>query len=294
MRKRLCDTAAHRSSQSPVMLTRTEPVSAPQPLIITAEQDLVQGLANWQLWGRLGWFDVKRRYRRTMIGPFWSAISVAIYSCALGLVGAGLWHQNLHDYLPFLVAGLIVWMLVSTIINESCVLFVNTAHLSRQIRFDYSLLAYALLWRNLIVFLHHFVVYALIVLLFARNVVGAVTLLMIPGLLLVLANGIWVVILLGLLCLRFRDLQQVIINLVSVSMFVTPIFWPPDSLVGARRALFVDLNPFFHIIDVVRAPLLGHVPALETYLWVLAMAVVGWSLMFLLFRRFRRRVAYWS
>jgi ABC-type polysaccharide/polyol phosphate export permease len=276
------------------MLTRTEPIDAPKPLIITAKQDLVQGLANWQLWGRLGWLDVKRRYRRTMIGPFWSAISVAIYAGAVGLVGAGLWHQNLHDYLPFLVAGLIVWMLVSTVINESCLLLVSTAHLSRQIRFDYSTLAYALLWRNLIVFLHHFVVYAVIVLVLAPNVIGLVTLLAIPGLGLVLLNGTWTSMLLGLLCLRFRDLQQVVINLVSVTMFVTPIFWPPNSLQGARRLVFVDLNPFYHIVDVVRAPLLGEVPSSETYLWVVAMAIVGWSLMYFLFRRFRRRIAYWS
>jgi ABC-type polysaccharide/polyol phosphate export permease len=276
------------------MLTRTQSDSLPKPLGITVEEDLFRGLMRWQLWGRLGWLDVKRRYRRTVIGPFWSSITLAIYVCALGAVGSGLWNQNLHHYLPFLVAGLITWMLISTVINEGCTLLIGSAPLFRQIGFDYSILAYALIWRNFIVFLHHFVVYSAIVLLLAPNVLGLTTLLAIPGVLLVLLNGLWVALLSGLLCLRFRDVQPLIANIVSVAMFITPIFWPPDSLEGTKHFIFVDLNPFFHVVDVVRMPLLGQIPAAESYLWVILIALTGWTATYLFFRRFRCRIAYWS
>ena len=74
--------------------------------------------------GRLGWLDVKRRYRRTTIGPFWTSITLAIYVLTVGTVGAAIWHQNVYDYLPFLVSGMIVWTLVSSIITELCSLFI--------------------------------------------------------------------------------------------------------------------------------------------------------------------------
>jgi len=57
--------------------------------------------------------------------------------------------------------------------------------------------------------------------------------------------------------------------------------------------LWVDANPFYHLVDIVRAPLLGKAPSLLTVVSVLAMAIVGWYLTYLLYVRFRRRVPYW-
>src|SRR5580704_4016959 len=123
-------------------------------LAVTAWQDIIGGLWKTELWGRLGWLDVKRRYRRTLLGPFWTSISLCMYVMGVGLVGAGLWHQNITDYLPFLVSGMVAWLLVSTIINEACTLLVSGHALFRNVTFEYSILAYALVWRNLITFLH--------------------------------------------------------------------------------------------------------------------------------------------
>ena len=72
----------------------------------TAADDLLHGLSRRELWGRLGWLDVKRRYRRTTIGPFWTSITLAVYVVTVGTVGAAIWHQNIYDYLPFLVSGM--------------------------------------------------------------------------------------------------------------------------------------------------------------------------------------------
>src|SRR5579859_2763048 len=135
-----------------------------RPLRETAAGDLLRGLRRRELWGRLGWLDVRRRYRRTTIGPFWNSVTLAVYVLCVGTVGAAIWHQNIYDYLPFLVSGMIVWTLVSTIIVESCNVFITGQSLFRNIRFDYSILAYALVWRNLLVLLHNFVIYFLVVL----------------------------------------------------------------------------------------------------------------------------------
>src|SRR5260370_16369324 len=109
-------------------------------LATTAGQDLFGGLLRTDLWGRLGWLDVKRRYRRTLLGPFWTSISLALYVIAVGIVGAGLWHQNIREYLPFLVSGMIAWLLVSTIINESCTLLVSACALFPNAKFHSPIL----------------------------------------------------------------------------------------------------------------------------------------------------------
>jgi len=264
-----------------------------QPLGMSAFDDLVQGAQEWRLWGRLGWLDIKRRYRRTLVGPFWSALALFIFVMVLGSVGSGLWSQQSADYLPFLVAGMVVWVMLSNTIIEGGTVFVSGGGLIRQKNFPYSILVYALVWRNLIVFLHNLIVYVVIMLIYMPHSLTPKLLLAIPALLLLMINGVWIVLILGVLTARFRDIQQIVQTIVQVSMFVTPLFWPPDKLTGLRRLVFVVLNPLYHMLSIARDPLLDRTPSLSSYGAVLIITGVGWTAGFLVYRRFRRRIAYW-
>ncbi len=278
-----------------MVLTPVEDTSAGlRPLAETAAQDLLHGLSRRELWGRLGWLDVKRRYRRTTIGPFWTSITLAVYVLTVGTVGAAIWHQNIYDYLPFLVSGMIVWTLVSSIITESCSLFIAGQALFRNIRFDYSILAYALVWRNFLVLLHNFAVYFLVVLVLKPSLLSFTSLLALPGLALVLLNAVWICLLFGIVCLRFRDVPPLVTSSLQIAMLVTPLFWPADTLTGIKRFVFVDLNPLYHVVDVVRAPLIGQVPDAISYSVLIAITIGGWWLTYEMFKRFRKRIAYWS
>src|SRR6266436_2920720 len=179
-------------------------------LASNAAEDLIGGLQRTDLWGRMGWLDVKRRYQRTKVGPFWSSLTLAIYVLAVGSVGAGLWQQDFRVYFPYLTSGMLVWTLLSVIITESCTLFVQGHALFRNVRFEYSILAYALVWRNCLVFFHNFLVYAIVV----------------------LVNGVWIALLIGLICLRFRDVQPLVQTAIQIVMLITPIFWTQDALKG--------------------------------------------------------------
>jgi ABC-type polysaccharide/polyol phosphate export permease len=276
------------------MTVQTAPAQPLRPLVTSAAQDLADGISQWRLWGRLGWLDVRRRYSRTVIGPFWSAISVAMFVLALGSVGTGLWNKRASDYLPFLAAGMVVWVMISSIVNESCSLFIAGTNLFRQMRFNYSVMAYALVWRNFIVFVHNLAVFVFVCVVFGANPLSPATLLALPGLALLLVNSVWVSLLLGMFCLRFRDVQQLIASLIQIAMFVTPIFWPPEDLHGPAHVVFVDLNPLYHLIVLVRSPLLGQEPAMESYVAVAFITIAGSLLTYRIFSYFRKRIAYWS
>lgn len=260
----------------------------------TAAGDLLRGFRRRELWGRLGWLDVKKRYRRTMIGPFWTSITLAIYVLTVGVVGAAIWHQDIYDYLPFLVSGMVVWTLVSSIIVESCTLFIAGQSLFRNIRFDYSILSYALLWRNFLILLHNFVVYFVVALVLKPSLLSLTALLAIPGLALVFLNGVWVSLLFGIVGLRFRDVPPLVSSAMQIAMLITPLFWPADTLTGIKRFAFVELNPLYHVVDVVRAPLIGRLPDATSYGVMIVMAIAGWGVTYALFERFRKRIPYWS
>jgi ABC-type polysaccharide/polyol phosphate export permease len=274
------------------MLDNLDP--QPAPLKRSAIGDLIDGALRVEVWTRLGWLEIKRRYRRTVLGPFWSVISLAVLVVAIGTVGTSLWNQDPFTYLPYLTAGLLVWTMIATSLSEGCGVFIAGTNLFRNSSCDFSVLIYALLWRNLIVFVHHLAIYVLAVLAFATHLLTPATLLLVPGLALLVVNGIWVTLLLGLACLRYRDIQQLVASVTQIAMIVTPIFWPIDQLAGTARLFFVHLNPIYHCIEVARAPLLGSAPTLGNYVVVVALAVVGCSVTYWAFERFRERIPYWS
>ena len=268
-------------------------VSELKPLSMSAAADLLGGTMKWQLWGRMGWLDIKRRYRRTLLGPLWSALTLFIFVMVLGSVGSGLFSRQTQEYLPFLVAGMVVWTMLSNIIIESGTVFVVGAGLIRQKSFEYSTLVYALVWRNFIVFLHNIIVYFVIGVFYAPHILSFKLLLVIPALVLLMLNGLWIGLLLGIVTARFRDIQQMVQSIIQVAMFVTPLFWSPDSLSGMRRFVFVTLNPLYHLVSIARDPMLEKWPSLLSYAAVGIITIAGWTIALVVFSKFRKRISYW-
>jgi ABC-type polysaccharide/polyol phosphate export permease len=253
--------------------------------------DFAHGALAWRMWGRIGWRETKRRYRRTAIGPFWTSLSLGILIGVLGFVWAGLWGQDPKTYLPFLCAGMLAWNLIQSNIADGCLVFVSGEGLIKQLPFPYSMLAWSIAWRNLIVFAHNLAIFV-VVALYAGVPLTAASWLVIPGVILSSLNGVWLATVLGVACARYRDVQQIVVSLLQVSMFVTPIFFTPEQL-GPRFGGFADLNVLYHLVDIVRAPLLGRAPAFESWAAATGTLVFGWLAALWFFGRYRRRIPYW-
>ena len=97
--------------------------------------------------------------------------------------------------------------------------------------------------------------------------------------------------LVGIASARFRDIPQIVMSVMQFAMFMTPVFWLPDRF-GKHQAV-LDLNPFYHLLHAVRAPLLGQPVPGKTYLVLVAMAVLGWGVTFIVFARTRRRIVHY-
>ena len=256
----------------------------------TAWSDMIAGLASWRLWVRLGWNDILQRYRRSILGPFWLTASMAIMIVALGVLYAGLFNTPVEDFLPFLCVGLLVWNLVASFLTEGGTLFTGSESYIKQIRLPYSVYVYRSTWSKLVIFFHNFIIY-FAVLLYFQIWPGAVGLLAIPGLAIVVFNGALASLCIGIVSARFRDVPPLIGSIVQIVFFVTPIFWKPELLKG--REYVTDFNPFFHLLEIVRAPLLGSVPSAKSYLAVLLITLINIVVTGAFFSRFRSRISYW-
>jgi ABC-2 type transport system permease protein len=255
-----------------------------------ALHDIRAGWDRRELWMTLGLHDVRQRYRRSKLGPFWITLSMAIMVLALGLLYGQIFGQDLHDYLPFLAAGFVIWGMIASLINDGCQSFILAEGMIRQLNAPLSIYAYRGLWSTLIAFAHNIWVFLAVALWFGVDLNW--TLLWVPvALLALLLNGFWIALFLGVLSARFRDVPLIVGSVVQVLFFITPVIWKPEMLPG--RALWLDLNPFYHLVEIMRAPLLGQTPALGNWLTVLAITVGGWAVALFFYSAYRWRVAYW-
>ncbi|HUC62270.1 MAG TPA: ABC transporter permease [Alphaproteobacteria bacterium] len=256
-----------------------------------AFSDLVHGIAAAQIWLRLGWQEVKRRYRRTTFGPFWTTLGVGMYIGAYAFLLPRLFHVDMSQYLPYVATGMVAWTFVTALITEGCATYTAAVGLIQQLSFPFAVLNCMVIWRNIIVFFHNLVIVVIVVVLLKVPVTWN-TLLLFPGLLIVSLNGMWITILLGMISTRFRDVPPLVGNLVSIMIFVTPVFFFITQL-GPRSRHLMNLNLLLHLVEVLRAPMLGQVPPLISYEATIGSAVVGLIATFVIYARFRPRIAYW-
>jgi ABC-type polysaccharide/polyol phosphate export permease len=243
------------------------------------------------LWTSLGWLDVKQRYRRAVLGPFWITISMCVFVVALGIIYAGIFRQDPTQFLPYLAAGFIVWNLISATISDGTVAFVQAEGLIKQGGIPLSLHMFRVVFRNLIVGAHNFTVMVLLYI-WQPGLLSWHLLLAVPALALVVVNLTWISMLVGVLCTRYRDLPPIIANLMQIIFFMTPIMYKLSTL-PPKLSFIVDVNPFFYLVEAVRAPLLGDAPRVRVYAVLAVFAVIGWILTFRLFQVARSRVPYW-
>lgn len=255
-----------------------------------AVADLKQSLASWRLWMLLGWLEIRQRYARSRVGPFWLTISMGVIITSIGVVYGTLFGQKMSEYLPYLATSLVSWgMFASTVQEGSSAYIANGAYI-RQVATPKLIYVLQVPWRNLLILAHNFVIILVLLAIFGVPSWASLPL-FIPGLVILALNATWMAMLTALFSARFRDLPQIVASLVQVAFYITPIMYRPEAL--TRFSFLVRLNPLSYLLDVVRQPLLGQVPSMHTYAITISMAIIGWLFALAVTNRFLKRISYW-
>lgn len=256
-----------------------------------AMADLAEGLRLWQLAWKLGWLDIRLRYRGSALGPFWLTLSTGIMVGALGLLYSTLFHINLHDYLPFLSLSLVLWGFLSTLVSESCTAFTDTEAIIRAVRMPFFVFAIRTVIRNLLVLAHNLVVIVAVFILLSWWPGWAALIIVVPSLVVWVVDALALALLLGAFCARFRDIQPIVNSVMQIGFFVTPVIWKPAQLGTGVR--FLPLSPFYDVLEIVRSPMLGSVPDATTWLGAICYSLLLCGIAWAFFVRARGRIAFW-
>lgn len=255
-----------------------------------AAQDILAGFRSIRISLHFAWGDVKARYKRSLLGPLWQSLGTLIGIVGLGVVWSQLLKMDMHKFVPTMAIGLVVWQMIAGILAEGCGLFIRQAPIIRNLVQPYSTHAINLVIRHLVNFAHSFAVLVVVAWAFGSRI-GPQFLLVVPGLLLLIVNLLWISLALGILGARFRDLEYGVTSLLPVLFLITPVMYTLDYLPFPPTLLLA--NPFTYFVEVVRQPMLGNAPPSIYYPIMASFAFLGWCITFFLMRRAKARLPFW-
>ncbi len=253
--------------------------------------DLIFALKKPQLWGVLSWYDIKQRYKRSTLGPFWVTISTGVLVGMLSILWSTLFKLNVKEYLPFFCVGQVVWTFISMQLTEACTGFVQFEYLIKQSKVSFCALILRILSRNIIIFFHNFII-IVIVITFVGPGWSFNALWAIPGLFILSLFLFFTSIILAIVCTRFRDMQMIVQNLLLVSFYFTPIMWKTDQLHGVILK-YINFNPLVHFFNIIRGPMLGGLPDIRSIIVSIVCTFVTFLAAMVILMKTKHRIAYW-
>ncbi len=252
--------------------------------------DVLQGLLMWPLWTALAWEDLKQRYTRTLFGVAWVLLSFGLFVGVKVVIFGQLSEAEEVSFTIFLCAGFLIWQFINGVIGDGSSVFVSSSSWMQGIKLPLSLFVYQRITRNVVTFLLSAII-LVVIMIYEKHSLEVGALMAIPAMLIILINAVWVGLLLGTICARFRDLQHLIQTVMRIMFFLTPILWLPSSL--GKLGKYVWWNPFTHYLEIFRAPLLTGDVALFSWSIVLGVTAVGWGVTILVFGYYRKQIIFW-
>lgn len=234
--------------------------------------------------------DIKERYIRSIIGPFWITISMLLTIICLGIVFNYLFKQSLSEFFPYLGTGLIFWNYINSTILEACKIGQeNRGNLKNyNISYDFYITKHVI--KQTFVLFHHLIIILLIILWFGIDIelniiLIAISLTSSSVLLFYLSKIVFY------LSTRFNDLEQIIMSLLTFSFYLTPIIWKKKFL--SDYQYLVDYNPFYHIIHIFRSLLLNEPMYFKSLFIVIAMTFVLFIVSFIVEKKLKKQLIFW-
>jgi ABC-type polysaccharide/polyol phosphate export permease len=197
-------------------------------------------------------------------------------------------HQQ--NYLVFLSAGLAVWGLISGFTLDAPNGLVRSKGYIESYPLPVAIYMIRAVMAQFVTFLHIVSVFFIVVL-FARYPLTPTFFLVIPGLAVLMVFGFGINMTLGFLGARFRDLGPALVSVMSLAFILTPIFWSPTPAQVSSKV--VALNPFYHLLEIVRAPMLGHLGTSMNWSVAIGVSVLSFLVGVACYIRFRPTVVYW-
>ena len=194
--------------------------------------------------------DLKARYRGSVLGFFWSFVNpllfLLIYTFVFTVVLPATHPKDIEPYALFMFCGILPWTWFSSSLLESSNVLIAGGNLIKKVLFPAEVLPIVTVLANMV---HFFIGLPILVifLIYFRVPVDLPGLLWFPVVVLTqLVMTLGLALIVSALTVHFRDIKDILANLLTFWFFATPIIYPMSLTPGTAKRL-LNLNPFTHL-----------------------------------------------
>lgn len=245
-------------------------------------------------WWHLAMSDLRARWRRSFFGIFWSILQPLGLTLLISLVFGRFFDINMIEYAPYILSGMLVWDYVMSSIVIGSLSFVQSESYIKQTVHPLAIYTLRSAISGLVIFLMASTSLLLWVLVVMPGNFGwswIASILIFPILWLIA----WpLVTISAYISTRFRDFPHALGLIMQAIWFVSPIYFEAAMFRKGNMQYFIDYNPIYHLLEIVRAPLLrGDWPTFVNFYWCSATVIALSSVAFLMGRRSERKVIFY-
>lgn len=251
---------------------------------------ILDGVKAWRIWVTLGNQDILQRFRNSILGPIWMVANLGVLVFASGYLYSELLKQDPTSLIPFITVSLVIMSFIWPTLTEAAHSFASAGSIIHQVRMPLSVLVLRTIYRNIVVSAYNLLVIVVVFTLYKTwPLIKPLEALL--GLALLIGNLSWVVTLVAIAGARFGDMIQLITSALNFISILTPIYWKPSLI--SKYQIVLDVNPFYHLFQVFREPLLGETPSILNYAITGGGMVVGWVITAIVFNITYKKIVFW-
>jgi ABC-type polysaccharide/polyol phosphate export permease len=251
-------------------------------------KDVLESLSYWRYWLKLGFLDIKNKYRRTFLGPLWVTGTVAVIIFAVGPLYGVIFNRPIDTYLLHLATGMTFWLFISSTISELCTAFIDNSNIIKNSSKPVHIFLFRIVSRNTLILLHNIIIPILIALYY--GFLSTNIFFLIPAILILVLFLCVIALPISLLSTRFRDLIPLTQNILQLFFFLTPIFWVAGT--EMERFSLLHLNPFDYFISLARMPFYSEYNSVTVYI-IMIFILIFYVFSNYLFSKYSNKVSYW-
>lgn len=256
-------------------------------------QDLSHSFRHTRFWVFSTWLDILARARMSRLGIVWLLLPSFLYIWGVGYLYAIIFRTPMSEFAVYVGVGTIVFRLVTGTIISSTGIYKSAKSYIMDGNVRLSDFVLRGISNNSFTFIMSIPAAAIAIAIYPQlSALGL--LLAVVALPLIFINLLWIAVVFSLIGARHPDLSQLVPNVFMFFYLATPIIWTTDNMPpGSVRGHLLTFNPFYYLIEIVRAPIMHGRLDLQAMVVSSLMAVVGCLVAAYAYRRWASFVPLW-
>lgn len=262
--------------------------------------------------------DLKVKYRRSVLGFFWSLLNPLLQMLVISIVFSMLFRFSVRNYALYVLSGLLPWSFMSTSISGCSMCIVSAEGMLKRQYFPKFVFPISVVMQNLVTFFLSLTVLLLVLAPVTGFKISAALLILPLSFLCIVCVSLGIGALAAVLTVHFRDTQHLVSVFLSAWFYLTPIIWPLEAKHPAKRAqgavasqvsaepelvdmgpvphkyrFYCKLNPMYSVIEMFHRPIYdAKFPTLYEFLGAIGVAAVSLIMGLVVFRRYENTLVF--